>query len=131
MPDFATIKKFAVCWSEPRLRERAKLWPNPLTWAWFLGDRCEAYDRAGCVEILSVAVAYIKAEKVQLPIPLRDVWLARATAEKAVLLDAMLALGEWLDAWESGVRVSVEEGALQHDEYLQLADALNVYTGRV
>lgn len=127
MPSFETIKKYARCYSDARLQERAKLWPDPLTWEWFLGERCEAYDRAACVEFLSIAVAFIKAENVLLPMPVRELWIARTVAQKPVLLDALATLGIYLDRWEAGER---EMGPTRSDAYIELTEALNVYTNR-
>lgn len=104
MPTFELIKKYARCWSEARLRERAALWPEPLTWGWFCGERCEPYSRAECLEILSVAVAHAQASRAKLPVPLRLIWQARDRAEKPILLSAMKALGEILDEWDAGER---------------------------
>jgi hypothetical protein len=121
MPNFATIKKFATCYSNGRLEERAKLWPNPLTWEWFLGERCEAYDRKDCVDIMSVAIHYAKHERVELPFSPREIWLAKDRPEKAALLDMCFALGVWLDAWDAGERDT------KSDAFENLDVALQVY----
>ena len=121
MPTYETIKRYAACYSDARLQERAKLWPDPLTWEWFLGPRCEAYDRADCTDILSVAVHFAKAENVLLPVPVRDVWLARDRSEKVALLDMFAAFGVWFDAWEAGERDP------QSDAFEDFSVALQVY----
>lgn len=95
------------------MRERAKLWPDPLTWEWFLGDRCKDYSRAECVEFLSVAIAFMQSEKInattQLPCSVRELWIARRNSEKPVLLAALAALGVVLDLWELGDRQPPDE----------------------
>lgn len=102
MPTFETIKACADCWSESKLRERAKLWPDPLTWEWFLGDRCEKYSRAECLEFLAVAIAFVMRKRIQLPVAPRLIWVARSSATKPVLLGALAALGVILDLRELG-----------------------------
>lgn len=109
MPSFDTIKRCAECWSESRLRERAKLWPDPLTWEWFLGDRCEKYSRAECLEFLAVAIAFVCRERVILPVAPGAIWRARASVEKSVLLEGIAALGVVLDLWELGDRQPPDE----------------------
>jgi hypothetical protein len=104
VPSFETIKEFAQCWSDARLRERAKLWPNPLTWTWFLGDRCAQYSRKEIGEILSIAVAYLQRTGAKLPHTASNIWRARESAEKPTLLAAMAELGQFFDAWEQGIR---------------------------
>jgi hypothetical protein len=109
MPTFDTIKRCAECWSESKLRDRAKLWPDPLTWEWFLGDRCEKYARAECLEFLSVAIAFVCRERVQLPVAPGAIWRARTRIEKTVLLEGLAALGVILDLWELGDRQPPDE----------------------
>jgi len=120
MPTYDLIRKLAVCWPEDRLRERAKLWPEPLTWEWFLGDRCDQYSHAECCEILATPIAYVQSARVQLPdgIELRKIWIARKNGDKPQLLAAMIALGAYLDAWDA-----VGAAALEDDSAIELERA--------
>jgi hypothetical protein len=52
------------CWSEERVRERAKLWPEPLTWTWLLGPRTEEYSRDDVRMIFDLAIAHITSQRI-------------------------------------------------------------------
>lgn len=119
MPTFEDIKAYAQCWSVGRLRERAKLWPDPLTWEWFLGERCAQYSRKEISEILSIAVAHLQRTRAVLPNTASEIWRARESAEKPTLLNAMSELGQFFDAWEQGI----------HDVPPELAAALGELCG--
>lgn len=52
------------CWSEAQVRERAKLWPEPLTWTWLLGPRTEEYERDDVRTIFDLAIAHITSQRI-------------------------------------------------------------------
>jgi hypothetical protein len=127
VPSFETIRRLSPCASERHMRERAALWPSPdgpnaVSWTWFLGERCEQYDRDECVNFLAIAVGYIKQARVVLPVTVRALWLARASTSKPALLDVLATLGEYLDYWDADGRDT------ESDEYADVKAALDVFT---
>lgn len=110
MPKFETIAQFAECWrrTPERLRERAELWPEPLTWAWFLGERCAQYTLRERLEILSVAIAYAHHHRVPnalddgKPVRWGKFWSMAKQSPAGELALQMAWLGGHLDAHDAG-----------------------------
>lgn len=98
----AYLVSLAECWRRKpdKMAERSKLWPETLTWTWFLDpDRITQWDVQEQIEILSVATMH--AHKVKVPLTIKPAEIFRRCkrlAEKPENDPTRLQLYRWLGA---------------------------------
>lgn len=90
-------KKLRLCWSPEKLAEAAAHWPNPLTWAWFLGARLLTMSRIDAMERIQVAIAHLGAMRWRAPERPGLILAFFRTCSDAQLCSVGELFGLWLD----------------------------------
>lgn len=92
------LRRLGACWPESKLRDAAKSWPSPTTWAWFLGDRLGGMHRGEQLERVHVALAHVAFQKISLPVSPGQIAAIAKTCGQPELLAMSDALGAVLDS---------------------------------
>lgn len=100
---FEYVDSLAECWPTEKTRERAKLWPDPLTWAWILGPRIADFSPDEQRDFVAMAVTHAHKQRIRLWDRPGAIFEAFKVAEQPERLALAGRLAEALDAWDASM----------------------------
>lgn len=98
---FEYVDSLAECWPTEKTRERAELWPDPLTWGWILGPRIADFSPDEQRDFCALAVTHAHKQRIRLWDRPGAIFEAFKAAELAERLELGARLAAVLDAWDA------------------------------